>query len=74
VLCAEKKIDGELEVNLKAIGAELILGAMALPWVVFVTVSIFSLDQADAVQETKLDQIKTLLEEVRSDVKSIKEK
>ncbi len=59
---------------MKKIGAEAILFTMALPWVVFVTVSIFSLGQADAVQETKLDQIKTLLEEVRSDVKSIKEK
>jgi hypothetical protein len=60
--------------NFKKLGAEFIIGMMALPWVVFVTVSIFSLDQADAVQETKLDQIKTLLEEVRSDVKTIKEK
>lgn len=59
---------------MKKLGAELIIGAMALPWVVFVTVNIFSLGQADAVQETKLDQIKTLLEEVRSDVKTIKEK
>jgi hypothetical protein len=56
------------------LGAELILGGMILPWVVWATVSIFTLGQADAVQETKLDQIKTLLEEVRSDVKSIKEK
>jgi len=59
---------------MKKVGAEFILGAMLLPWVVFVTMNIFSLGQADAVQETKLDQIKTLLEEVRTDVKSIKEK
>ena len=59
---------------MKKLGAEFIIGMMALPWVVFVTVSIFSLGQADAVQETKLDQIKVLLEEVRTDVKSIKEK
>lgn len=59
---------------MKRLGAELILSVMVLPWAVFVTVSIFTLSQADAVQETKLDQIKTLLEEVRSDVKSIKEK
>lgn len=60
--------------SLKKLGAEFIIAVMALPWIVFVTVSIFSLGQADAVQETKLDQIKTLLEEVRTDVKSIKEK
>lgn len=56
------------------LGAELILGTMALPWVVWATISIFTSQSADAVQETKLDQIKTLLEEVRSDVKTIKEK
>ena len=60
--------------SFKSVGAEFILGVIALPWIVFVTVSVFSLGQADAVQETKLDQIKTLLEEVRTDVKSIKEK
>lgn len=60
--------------NFKQIGAEIIITAMALPWVVFVTVSIFSFSQADAVQENKLDQIKTLLNEVRTDVKIIREK
>lgn len=60
--------------NLKTLGAEIIITAMALPWVVFVTVSIFSLGQADAVQETKLDQIRELLMEVRTDVKQIKGK
>lgn len=60
--------------SLKTIGAEVILSFMLLPWVVFVTVSIFTLNQADAVQETKLEQIKVLLEEVRADVKSIKER
>jgi hypothetical protein len=58
----------------KKLGAEMILSAMILPWAVFVTVNIFSLGQADAVQETKLDQIKVMLEEVRGDVKTIKEK
>lgn len=56
------------------LGSEFILGAMIMPWAVWATVTIFSLGSAGAVQETKLDQIKVLLEEVRSDVKSIKEK
>lgn len=60
--------------SFKKIGAELIIGAMALPWVVFVTVSIFTLGQADAVQETKQDHVIKLLEEVRQDVKTLKEK
>ena len=60
--------------SFKTIGAEFILGVMALPWIIFVTVSIFSLGQADAVQENKLDQIKALLNEVRTDVKIIREK
>jgi hypothetical protein len=60
--------------SLKTFGAELILTAIALPWVVFVTVSIFNLGSADAVQESKLDQIRELLMEVRTDVKQIKEK
>lgn len=60
--------------SLKTMGAEVILSFMLIPWVVFVTVSIFSLGQADAVQETKQDQIIKLLEEVRIDVKSIKER
>jgi hypothetical protein len=60
--------------SFRKVGAEFILGVMALPWIVFVTVSIFTLGQADAVQETKQDQIIKLLEEVRVDVKSIKEK
>ena len=59
---------------MKKVGAEFILGFMALPWIVWVTVSMFSSQSADAVQETKLDQIKVMLEEVRLDVKSIKEK
>ncbi len=54
------------------LGAELILGSMLLPWVVWATVSLFASQSADAVQETKLEQIVHLLEEVRSDVKDIK--
>jgi len=57
---------------MKKLGAELILGTMALPWLVWVTISVFSSQSADAVQETKLEQIKSLLEEVRTDVKEIK--
>lgn len=55
-------------------GAEIILTTMLLPWVVWATVSLFASQAADAVQETKLDQIKSMLEEVREDVKDIKEK
>ena len=59
---------------MKKVGLEFILGLMALPWIIWVTISLFSGQSADAVQETKLDQIKVMLEEVRLDVKSIKEK
>jgi hypothetical protein len=59
---------------MKKIGAEFILGFMALPWIVWATASIFSAQSANAVQESKLDQIKVMLEEVRLDVKSIKGK
>lgn len=60
--------------SFRKLGAEFILSFMALPWLIWVTVSIFTLDSADAVQETKLDQIRELLMEVRTDIKSIKEK
>ena len=53
-------------------GAELILGSMLLPWLVWATVSIFSSQKADAVQESQMEEEKTLLLEVRSDVKEIK--
>jgi hypothetical protein len=60
--------------KLKALGAEFILGAIFIPAFATAFLWIADLQKADAVQETKLDQIKTLLEEVRSDVKSLKEK
>lgn len=60
--------------SFRKLGSEFILGVIMLPWVVFVTVSIFSLSKADAVQETKQDYTIKVLEEVRTDVKSIKEK
>jgi hypothetical protein len=59
---------------MKKIGAEFILGFVALPWIAWATVSIFSSQSASAVQESKLDQIKVMLEEIRLDVKAIKEK
>ncbi len=59
---------------MKKIGAEFLLGAIFIPALVTGFLWIADLQKADAVQETKLDQIKTLLEEVRSDVKSLKEK
>ena len=59
---------------MKGAGLEFVLGFMALPWIIWVTISLFSGQSANAVQETKLDQIKVMLEEVRLDVKSIREK
>jgi hypothetical protein len=58
----------------KKLGAEFILTAIFLPCLAVIFIWIIDLQKADAVQETKLDQIRALLEEVRSDVKTIKEK
>jgi hypothetical protein len=60
--------------KLKTLGAEFILTAIFLPCLAVVFVWIIDLQKADAIQETKLDQIKSLLEEVRTDVKTLKEK
>ena len=59
---------------MKKLGEEFILTAIFLPCLAVVFIWIIDLQKADAIQETKLDQIKALLEEVRSDVKAIKEK
>lgn len=66
---------------MKKLVAEFILTAIFMPclavaflWIIDLQRADANLQKADAVQETKLDQIKTLLEEVRSDVKSLKEK
>lgn len=55
--------------HLKKIGAELILGTMILPWVVWVTLAIFDSRQAQAVQETKYEYIARTLDEIKALVK-----
>jgi len=66
---------------MKKLGAEFILGAILLPIIVAVFASISNLQTADAVQQTRLEYIiemnveqKTLLNEIRRDVKELKEK
>ena len=66
---------------MKKLGAEFILGAILLPVIVAVFASISNLQTADAVQQTRLEYIiemnveqKTLLNEIRKDVKELKEK
>ena len=67
--------------SFKKLGAEFLLTAIFLPclavaflWIIDLQRANANLQKADAVQETKLDQIKSLLEEVRTDVKTLKEK
>jgi hypothetical protein len=59
---------------MKKIGAEFILTAIFLPCLAVAFIWIIDLKKADAVQETTLQHIKSVLEEVRTDVKTIKER
>lgn len=53
-------------------GAEFILGVMLLPWVVWVTVSVFSSQRVEAVQETKYQAIIEKLDVIKSDMDFLK--
>ncbi len=50
---------------MKKIGAELIIGTMALPWILWVTVAIFNSQKADAVGETQYQNIIEKLDEIK---------
>lgn len=54
-------------------GAEFILGFMIMPWVIFVTISIFSSQKAEAVLENKYDTILENLKEIKENVSVIKQ-
>ncbi len=58
--------------KLKKIGADVILTGIALPWVAWVVISIFNMQKAQAVQETKYDNIIEILREIKGDVKELK--
>lgn len=58
--------------NFKSIGAELILGTIILPWAVWITISIFSSQKVEAVQEGKYDYIAKRLDEIKEDIKSMR--
>lgn len=59
-------------INLKKVGAEIILGTIVLPWVIWVTLAIFDSKTAQAVQETRYDYIAKRLDEIRLDVKAMR--
>lgn len=61
-----------MKFNLRAIGAELILGTMVFPWVVWITISVFNSQKAEAVQDSKYDYIARRLDEIRADVKELR--
>lgn len=52
--------------SLKKVGAELIIGTMLLPWLVWVTISIFDSKTASAVTENKYQNIIEKLEEIKA--------
>lgn len=58
---------------MRKIGAEFILGMMFLPWAIWITISIFGSQKADAVIETKFDNIMGSLKEIKSHFGIIKE-
>lgn len=62
-----------MKFNLKTIGAELVLGTMILPWVVWVTIMLFSSKTAEAVQESKYDYIVKRLDEIKSDIRAMRQ-
>lgn len=51
---------------MKKLGAEFILGAMFLPWAVYMTLAVFNSQKVEAVQETKYQMILERLEEIKS--------
>lgn len=62
-----------MKINLRTVGAELILGGMILPWAVWVTIGIFSSQKAEAVQETKYDTVIQRLDEIKTEIKELKQ-
>ena len=54
-------------------GAEFILGTMLLPWVIWVTISLFSSQKVEAVQETKYQAIIEKLDDIKKDIATIKQ-
>lgn len=56
---------------MKKLGAEFILGAMFLPWAVYVTLAVFNSQKVEAVQETKYQVIIERLEEIKKELNSL---
>lgn len=54
------------------IGTEFFLGTILVPAVATAFISIANLQKADAVQETRIDQLIKITEEIRTDVKDLK--
>lgn len=64
--------------NFKKLGAEAILIGIifpvVLPWLVWVTISIFNSQKAEAVIDNKFENIISILTEIKLDVKELKQK
>lgn len=56
---------------MKKLGAEFILGAMFLPWAVYMTLAVFNSQKVEAVQETKYQVIIERLEEIKKELNSL---
>lgn len=59
---------------MKKIGAEFILGTIFIPVIAVLCIWVIDLQKADAVQMTKLEQLLELNQEIKADVKELKEK
>ena len=57
---------------MKKIGAEAILGAILLPFVVWIVTNIYDLKSAYANAETKVELNKEDIQEIKNDVKFIR--
>lgn len=57
---------------MKKLGADLILMGMVLPWMVWVTIGIFSSHEVEAVQQTRDSIIIEKLDELKQDIKELR--
>jgi hypothetical protein len=58
----------------RKVGAEIILSTVIFPWIVWVTIGIFSSQKVEAVQEDQYQNIMQTLSEIKQDVREIKSK